>query len=1047
MLVKDALSLRKSSDSENEIRGIGNLLHARKAPAETYTMRLKLLVPLCFLVSCSPLLPAQIDRSEINGTVTDSSGAAVPGASILLTDEATGAQRSVTSGERGTFVLSSLSVGRFTMIVHRDGFADVRVADLDLNSGTTRTINPQMQVAADNQMVQVEADRGVNLDKDDATFGGTIQSVQVSRLPLNGRNIATLELLAPGAIDSGTGQQSSIRFAGGGIDDNNFRFDGVDASGVLRQSLKSGLRLQFSTEAVAEFKVASADYTADTGGTAGGQVSLISKRGTNQFHGSIFEYLRNSYFDARGPFKAAVRPTFRLNQFGGNLGGPIWKDRTFFFANYEGFRQSLSGVPAIGTVPTAAFRARVAAAQPSLAAVINAYPLGTTPSATDPNAAFFTSVVPSPNREDSGVIRIDHRFDDRDSMYGRYSIDDGTSTSALNNLAQASAVTSRMQNFVLEEIHIFGPKLLNEAEVGFNRNTFIQTQNTGVPYNFSITGFTTLAENYSKFQVPQTISVNDTLTNTRGQHTIKAGIDIRHVMINESNSVDGTASYTSEANLLANRLNSILVTAALTPRGLRKTQYAGYVQDQWKARPDLTFNYGVRYNFFAPFHEAHGNDNPFSLPECGGYCGMGADFGKPNYLSFDPRVSVAYAPDALKGSTVLRAGFGIYHGEVQLGDQDSPVVNTEPSTQLTSSNATVYSYPSAINLIPTTGLATTPRSMLLKRPDSYTTQWTGSVQQNLGHQTTATLTYLGSKGTHLFRRTYTNLIDPVTGVRPYAALYPSQIDTKENQGMSIFHALQMNVSRRFNNGFFVAGNYMYSHALDDNAVGAGEANSAQNVACFRCDYASSQYDVRHSATASLVYDLPFGRGRQLLNRSRVLDLAVGGWSVDSLLTARAGLPIDVQVSRSSSQLPDGNNVDQRPNRVAGQPIYAGRGINTWLNPRAFSLPAAGAFGNLGRNIATGPTLWQDDSALEKAFHLTERNNLIVRAEAFNLFNRAQYGQPGSTLATTTTTTGGVSATALSVPATFGRITAPLNTQGLVGTGTPRVLEFALRLTY
>ncbi len=1008
-------------------------------------MRVTQFVSLFLISTASTMVLAQIDRAEINGTVTDASGAAVRGADVHAIEEGSGAERTVMSGARGSYVLSSLPVGRFTLWVHRDGFKDVRLPGIDLNSGTTRTIDAHLQVASATETVQVEAEPENNLDKDDASFGGTIQSVQVARLPLNGRNIATLELLAPGAIDTGTGQQSSVHFAGQGIDDNNFRFDGVDASGVLRQSLKSGLRLQFSTEAVAEFKVASADYTADTGGTAGAQVSLISKRGTNAFHGSVFDYLRNSYFDARSPIQSTAHPNFHLNQFGGNLGGPIVRERTFFFANYEGFRQTLGGIPQIGVVPSAAFRARVAAAQPALAALLNAYPAGTAPSTSDPNAAFFTGVVPSPDNENSGVLRIDHRFNDRDSMYGRYSIDDGTATSALNALAQASTVASRMQNFALEELHIFGPTLLNEAEFGFNRNTYYQFQTTGVPYNFAITGFTTLAENYSKLQVPQTFSVNDTLTKTLGQHTIKAGIDIRHVMINESNSVDGTASYTSEANFLANHLNSILVTAALTPRGLRKNQYAGYAQDQWKATPGLTFNYGLRYNFFGPFHEAHGNDDPFDVVACGGYCGLGTNFSDPNYLSFDPRVSVAYSPPGMGGNTVLRAGFGIYHGESQLGDQDSPVVNTAPSTQLTSSSTTVYSYPSSIALIPTTGLATTPRSMSLRRPDNYTTQWTGSVQQSLRHDTTLTATYLGIKGTHLFRRTYTNLINPVTGKRPLPG-FPSQIDTKQNENMSIFHALELNVNRRFHNGFFVAGNYMYSHALDDGAVGAGEATSAENVSCFRCEYASSVDDVRHSANASVVYELPFGVGRRFLSGSRSLDLAVGGWSVDSLLIARAGLPVDVTISRSSSALPDGNNQNQRPDRVYGQPIYLGRAINSWLNPAAFAVPRAGRWGNLGRDIATGPTLWQDDTAAEKSFRLTERNNLIFRAEAFNIFNRAQYGQPGATLATGS----GVTADgrpALSTPANFGKITSVINSQGLVGTGTPRVLEFALRLTY
>src|ERR1700710_1317400 len=304
------------------------------------------------LSSISVPLVAQIDRTEINGTVVDSSGSAVADAQIELVQDGTDAVRQVTSNSRGTFVISSLPVGRFTLTISKVAFSDFRLADIDLHSGDIRTINARLLVTGANQSVYVEEDTGANLDNDNATVGGTIQSAQVARLPLNGRNIATLELLAPGGIDSGSGSQASIRFAGQGIDDNNFRFDGVDASGIYRQAVKSGLRLQFSTEAVAEFRVDAGGYTADTGGSAGGQVSLISKTGTNAFHGSVFDYLRNNYFDALSPIRTgSKRPVFQLNQFGGSLDGPIAKDRTFFFANYEGFRQQLGGVPSSGFVP------------------------------------------------------------------------------------------------------------------------------------------------------------------------------------------------------------------------------------------------------------------------------------------------------------------------------------------------------------------------------------------------------------------------------------------------------------------------------------------------------------------------------------------------------------------------------------------------------------------------------------------------------------------------------------------------------------------------
>jgi hypothetical protein len=1009
------------------------------------------IVSFFFVLICPVMLLAQIDRTELNGTVTDATGASIAGVSITVTQEGTNQVRTTATDSHGQYVVSSLPIGRFIILFTCDGFKDVRVADLDLHSGDTRTINAKLNVGSISQTVAVEADLGgAQLDKSNATFGGTIQTVQVSRLPLNGRNITNLELLAPGAIDSGSGAQSSIRFSGNGTDDNNFRLDGVDASGVFHASLKSALRLQFSTEAIAEFKVDSGAYTADTGGSAGGQVSLISKTGTNAFHGSVFDYLRNSYFDAQGPIKSALkRPVFQLNQFGGSLGGPIIKDRTFFFVNYEGFRQQLGGVPQTGFVPSPAFRTQVVAAQPSLAFIVNAYPQGQAPT-SDSRVYSYTGVVPSPNHENAGTVRLDHRFSSKDSGYVRYNIDDGASTSALNALSQGITVTARTQNFVLEETHIVSPRTVNEIQIGFNRNTYIQAQQTGLPFNFAITGFTSLNENYSKEQVGQSISANDTVTWTMGNHTLKFGAELKLPRFNEQNSLDGTATFINESTFLANQLSTFLTTAALPDKGMHKIHVGGYAQDEWRVSRELTINYGLRYNYFSPFTESHGNEDPFDIVDCGGYCGLGTSFYHPNYLSFDPRASVAYSPEALKGNTVFRAGYGIYHGEVQLGDEDSPVVNTEPSTLLTSgvqSNGTIvqYSYPVPPALTPSTGLALTPRSMARHHPDSYVEQWTTSVQQSVRGQMSVTATYLGSHGVHLFRRGYTNLINPATNTRPLPQ-YPSEIDTKYNEGMSTFNAVVTSVSRRFHNGLFFGGNYMWSHALNDGSVGAGDSDAAQNIVCPRCDYASSDFDSRHSGTVSAVYDLPFGRGRAHLNSGVVTDLVVGGWSINTLFTARAGLPINVLLTRNSSEMLDGNNVDQRPNRVAGVPLYLStRSITQWINPAAFSLPALGAWGNAGRNIAVGPALWQNDSAVEKTFRLTERNTIVFRTESFNFFNRAQYANPSAALSVTTNSATG--ARTLTVPSSFGHITSTVNSAGLVGTGTPRVLEFSLRLTY
>ena len=412
----------------------------------------------------------------------------------------------------------------------------------------------------------------------------------------------------------------------------------------------------------------------------------------------------------------------------------------------------------------------------------------------------------------------------------------------------------------------------------------------------------------------------------------------------------------------------------------------------------------------------------------------GALVHKPQLQRLRPACLCCLGTRNVPDKTVFRAGYGVYHGETQLGDQDGPAVNDEPSITLQSSATNIYSYPISPALIPTTGLAATPPSLLLHHPDSYVQNWTASIQQTLPARIVLGINYVGAKGTDLFQRTYVNGINPLTGTRPLAAAgFLSQIDTKQQTGSSIFHALQVTAKRQLANGLFLSANYMWSHAIDNNSVGAGDSNSPQNVLCISCDRANSDFDVRHTGNISLVYQLPFGQGRRLLSSSRVADIFFGSWEISNLFTARTGLPINISINRAGGVVPDGNTVDQRPNLVPGVSIYAAnQNAGSWLNPAAFSTPAPGTFGNLGRNVAFGPALWQDDIALDKDFTFTERIRLNFRAEAFNVFNRAQYGNPNSNLSSLSS---------------FGVVTSLVNSAGLTGTGTPRDLQLALRLTF
>ena len=512
-------------------------------------------------------------------------------------------------------------------------------------------------------------------------------------------------------------------------------------------------------------------FTAENGSTPGGQVAVASRSGSDTLHGSVFEFLRNDIFDAREPILSTRLP-FRLNQFGGSIGGPILRDRTFFFFTYEGLQQTY-GQPLVGYVPSQAFRARVAAANPLLAPIVSAYPShGLSPMAGNPDLDQFTGSGRQLDHENSAMLRLDHRFSSTDTAYFRFNFDAAYSNAPLaqagNFLDDTQEVTSRPVNGELEALHIFSPKLVNEAKFGFNRGNVYTTNlaATNIPYSIAVSGFTTLANNQFKLGVGNSFSYIDNLTLVRGNHMLKFGAEIRRIQLNQGNTPSGAITFSSTANFLVNSVSSASYASALPVNGMRKTAFYSYAEDEWKVRPNLTLNLGLRYSFYNVFHEVNGKAIPFDFATCGpgGFCAPGASFGNANKLDIDPRVSVAWAPAALHGRTVVRSGFGLYHGDGQLDDQNLPINNEVGRYSLSAKTIPNLSYPVTPFL---NGPGTvSPRDMDRNRKDMYVSQWGFSVQQALRDSFVGTLSYVGSKGTYLLTTSYLNLIDPITGARP-----------------------------------------------------------------------------------------------------------------------------------------------------------------------------------------------------------------------------------------------------------------------------------------
>ena len=983
-------------------------------------------LPLMLLSSLLCPVWAQIDRATLTGTVSDSSGAVVPQSKVEAVSQDTGLRREVRTSVSGVYTFSLLPIGLYTVTASHTGFRTMAIKDVRLGVGDNRTLDLELQVSAVDSAVTVEGVLAA-VETTSPVVGTVIGAQQMREMPLNGRHWASLMALAPGAINTGDGSQQTIRFVGRSRDDNNWTFDGVDSTGVKDPRQEAALRLVISTDTIAEFRVNSTLYSAETGNGAGGQVNLVSKSGSNEFHGSVFEFFRNDKLDARNPFDNSKQP-FRLNQFGGNMGGPIVRNRSFFFANYEGLRQRVSQT-FTNDVPSAAYRAR--AVNPAIRQLLAIYPVGTI---TTSNAEVDRVQADRSQgwREDAGTLRIDHRFNDSNTVFARYNVDDGLILAPRTVIAGDRQDSNfRPSNLALQYQRVFSPTVVNEWKAGMNRSALRRFSYGPVPASVAVAGFTTLNPDNLLVEAGTTFSLIDNLAITRGRHTLKIGGEIRRARVNVADPAFDTVTVTfaNRTAFLDNRVDSVGITAGAPVLGTRKTYYYAYLQDDFKVRPNLTLNLGMRYEYYSVNREVRDRYRVFDINECRGFCPHGTPWYFPDRNNFDPRIGLAWSPGALKGKTVIRTGAGIYHGPGQVDDVNTALDNMVDRFGLTTAEAPNLSYPVTPFLAQARSSGITPRSLQRDRRDLYSAQWGFSIQHQLPAEFLTQVGYMGSSGVKLFSRQYINNIDPATRVRPLPSF--GRMDEKRQDGKSNFHALQVSLHRRVARGLTLGTEYMWSHSINDGNLGGGEGSQPQIAICRACDRGNSAQDIRHTITSNWVYQLPFGAGQPYLKSGPAAKI-LGGWETSGIWTARTGRRLTVGIARATADVPDGNTSGQRPNIVPGVSIYPAGGpkFDQWLNPAAFAIPARGTWGNAGRSIGTGPGLAQLDWAFQRNIPLAERKALVVRLEAFNLFNRVQAGNPGLTLTS---------------PASFGLVTSGLNRT--IGTGTSRQLQMALRLNF
>ena len=1096
---------------------------------------LSVLVLVCILgVPCF----AQIDRASLEGTVTDSSGGAISGAKITITAVATGLQDERTTNQFGYYRFPGIALGLYTVAVNHDGFKVKKIENVEVRVGETRTLDVTLEVGGREETITVQA-QVEPYERSTAESAIVIGTDQIDNLPTNGRNWATLTMLAPWAQDDGGGDQRTIRFAGRARDDNNFTFDGVDATGIQEQAQKATTRLQISEDAIQEYRVDSALYDAEYGSQAGGQIDVVTKSGTNQFHGTLFGYLRNSVFDAREFIDPPTIPSFRLGQYGFTLGGPIKKDKAFFFVNYEGLRQAQPGTTT-ATVPDPGLQQAILTTSPVMCSILQAYPwrqsavaqnqaLGCPavhvfPDTTfseqapfdpaNPDTTGFDAFTHGPDtiiHEDTWLARFDYKFSDKTSLYVRAQRDIALTKAPLGNALDLQAIYNRPANYVVAVEHAFTPTIFNVAKFGANRSPFHNPQICNFPLAVNSDNFEALNDCNTDNEVGTTYSFIDDLTIIHGRHTFKMGIDLRKVLLNQGITADNTITYTDNLSLINNNIDNLFYRSSWSLHYLRHNFILPYFQDEWKVKPNLTLNLGIRWEYYGVPYEAHKSTTVFDLQNFQGSC-FGPNSAnramitepancpnnpallQPNYRNWNPRVGLAWTPSRLQGKTVIRAGFGIYSGAAQNDDENAGLESDNTRQGLTQGvdapPNSLHFGPGFLTEPPDFGTTATsvlqPRALFRHRRDLYVEQWGLTVQHELPAQFLFTASYLGTEGVRLFTRNYENLCDQtiyqstLTCVRPLDShpvlvngqqAFYGDVDVKANNGNSSYQGLLLSVQRRFTNGFLFQANYTWSHSINDGNVGGGESNAPQNALCVPCERGPSIYDIRHNFIANTVYELPFGPNKKYLSSvGGISAKAVSGWSFSSLGTWHTGHPLTVQASIPVPNLPDANSgPSERPDIVPGVPLLVSPSIANGyqlINPNAFTAPPVDPitgiltrYGNEPNGFVRSPHVWQIDMALIKETKVTERLSVQFGVQAFNIFNHTQFADPSDlTVNINCTGPGGPppnTCTASTNPGSFGKISTVNghnnNNDNFfndnVGTGLARQLQFMLRFKF
>jgi hypothetical protein len=1022
---------------------------------------------------------AQVTGGMLRGTVTDSSGGLVTHARIAAINSETGVKQMAVTNESGSYSLPNLLPGSYNANADAEGFATEVKTGLRVAVGSEQVLDFKMSVAAQSDKVEV-AGQTESIQLVTSSVSENANGFTIRELPLNGRSWTDLSLLQPGVIpienqpdfevgaDRGTrGFGNQITISGGRPQQNNYRLDGISINDYANGGPGSVLGGNLGVDAVEEFSVVTSNPSAEYGKTSGGTINAITRSGTNSLHGDGYEFLRNSALDARNFFDGSSVPQFRRNQFGGALGGPIQKDRTFFFVNYEGIRQARD-TTTVSTVPTQSARDGIlhnasgaltnVTLDPAAQKYLTFWPLpngGLVPRSNG-DLGFFDLAEQQIATEDFALARVDHRFSERDWLFGSYMYDRNPYTypDNLDNILFVSK-TAR-QVFALEESHTFSPSVLNSFRIGLNREVadnnvpsdVINAATNDPSYaampgqhaaQVSVTGLTPFTGGFNASGVYYhftSYQVHNDLSWTKGRHAIKLGGSLEALQLNvfSLSNPDGQFTFGSLTNFLTNKpsqFNAAFPTG-LSSRGLREKVIGVYFQDDWRVTSGFTLNLGIRYEASTVPSEVQGKLSAiYNLADATPHLGN-PYFNNPTLRNLEPRVGLAWDPFH-DGKTAVRAAFGMYDVLPLPYEFILPSTISRPFTILgTVKGAKLPAGTFYTGAGPLLGPASARVTYLQQNPRrNYVMQWNANIQREILPNLTAMVGYVGSRGVH--QPYYSNQWDIVQPIStPEGLLWPSPVGSgaviNPNYGSirgliwgadSVYDALQVGVVRRFSRGLQLQASYTWSKSIDDTSSSLAPdafGNSISTLPFFAPGRGRgvSDFNIPNLLVVNALWQVPGAK-----SSSGALNWITGGWQLGGILRASDGIPFSATFGSDGDPL-GSNGVTDFPNRLAGP------GCSSLTNPgdptnyikaQCFAIPTASPnlyaqcdpslgvapqcfnlMGNAGRNILMGPGLVNLDFSIFKNIRIAggDRYNMQFRVEFFNVLNHTNFASPGNT---------------------------------------------------